>query len=95
MTEKQIIFLDKIKVELQNSIDFAERRNKQERKNILIQLQNIIIKTDFNTNMFSVLVEIFNKGFSNNIEWQNYIWQNTILQKHPDFEWIKELGKKE
>ena len=95
MTEKQVNFLDSIKKELQDSIEKAERRNKQERKDVLIQLQNIISNTVLETKTFSVLIEIFNKGFSNNVEWQHYIWQNTTLQQHPDFEWVKKLAKKE
>ena len=95
MTEKQINFLENIKNELQESIEKAERRNKQERKNILLSLQEIVNNTSFGTNNFSVLVEIFNKGFSNNVEWQHYIWQNTVLQQHPDFQWVKELAKEE
>jgi hypothetical protein len=95
MTDKQVNFLNKIKEELQSKIDFAERRNKQERKDVLIQLQNIVKNTVFETNSFSVLVEIFNKGFSNNVEWQHYIWQNTVLQQHPSFQWVKDLAKEE
>jgi hypothetical protein len=95
MTEKQINFLMNIKKDLQDSIEKAERRNKQERKSVLLKLQNIINNTDFNSNTFSIVVEIYNKGFSNNDEWQHYIWQNTVLQQHPDFQWIKELSKKE
>jgi hypothetical protein len=94
MTEKQISFLGVLKKELHSSIDTAVRRNKIERKEILEKLLAIVNNTNFENGIFSVLVEIFNKGFSNNTEWQHYIWQNTILQQHPDFQYLKELGKK-
>jgi hypothetical protein len=95
MTEKQVVYLEKIQQELQGAIILAERRNKIERKETLIKLQKLVKDTSFETSTFSVLVKIFQDGFSNTSEWQNYIWQNTTLQQNQDFGWIKELAKKE
>ena len=94
MTDKQLNYLEALKNELQESIDKSERRKKLERKLILETLKNIIDNTEYSTSTFSVLVEISNYGFINNVEWQHYIWQNTVLQNNEDFEWVKELGKK-
>jgi len=94
MTDKQLNYLEALKNELQESIDKSERRKKLERKLILETLKNIIDNTEYSTSTFSVLVEISNYGFTNNVEWQHYIWQNTVLQNNEDFEWVKELGKK-